>query len=205
MLVIHFILAQLAAAGAIGAAPVPSPAVSSIERDSLRQLLTIRRVYVDRLNGGETAEQIRDMLIGSLQSSRLFVVTENQEHADAVVRGSAEDLVFTEQHSSSDGINAHANLGTSRSYGTYGGRYGGAHNSDSNSAGLGIGENESMRSVERRHEAMATIRLVNKDGDVIWSATEESLGGKFRGASADVADKITSHLADDYERARKLK
>jgi hypothetical protein len=52
---------------------------------------------------------------------------------------------------------------------------------------------------------MATVRLVNKDGDVIWSTTQESLGGKFRGASADVADKITSKLRDDYERARKLK
>jgi len=35
---------------------------------------------------------------------------------------------------------------------------------------------------------------VNKDGDVIWSTTQESLGGRFRGASADVADKITRQL-----------
>ena len=48
------------------------------------------------------------------------------------------------------------------------------------------------------------MRLVNKEGDVIWSATEESMGGKFRGASAEVADKITAKLADDYARARKL-
>jgi hypothetical protein len=58
--------------------------------------------------------------------------------------------------------------------------------------------------VERRHEASAAVRLVNKDGDVIWSATEESTGGKFRGASAEVADKITGKLADDYSRARKM-
>ena len=48
------------------------------------------------------------------------------------------------------------------------------------------------------------MRLINKDGDVIWSTTQESLGAKFRGASADVADKITSRLKEDYDKARKL-
>jgi hypothetical protein len=61
-----------------------------------------------------------------------------------------------------------------------------------------------MHSTERRHEASASVRLVNKDGDVIWSTTEESMGGKFRGASAEVAEKITGHLTDDYTRARKI-
>ena len=49
------------------------------------------------------------------------------------------------------------------------------------------------------------MRLVNKEGDVIWSTTQESLGAKFRGASADVAEKITPQLKEDFERARKLK
>jgi hypothetical protein len=39
---------------------------------------------------------------------------------------------------------------------------------------------------------------------VIWSTTQESLGAKFRGASADVADKITRQLQADYARARKV-
>jgi len=50
---------------------------------------------------------------------------------------------------------------------------------------------------------MATVRLVNKDGDVIWSTTQESLGGKFRGASADVADKVMRQLIADVEKAKK--
>jgi hypothetical protein len=45
---------------------------------------------------------------------------------------------------------------------------------------------------------------VNKDGDVIWSTTQESRGGKFLGSSADVADKVMKRLTEDYERARKL-
>jgi hypothetical protein len=202
MLIIALMLVQAAASGAAA----PDTGISPIERDSLRQLLTLRRIYVDRLNGGETAEQMRDMLIASLLNSRLFVITENQDRADAVLRGSAEDLVFTELHSSSDSINARANLGLSRSSGYTGSsRYGGGRNSNSESGGIGIGESESMHAAERRHEATASVRLVNKDGDVIWSTTEESLGGKFRGASADVADRITRKLAEDYTRAGRLK
>jgi hypothetical protein len=70
---------------------------------------------------------------------------------------------------------------------------------------MGFGENDSEHSVERRHEAIASVRLVNKDGDVIWSTTQESLGAKYHGASADVADKITAKLKEDWEKARKLK
>ena len=68
-----------------------------------------------------------------------------------------------------------------------------------------MGDNESEHSAERRHEAIAAVRLVNKDGDVIWSTTQESLGAKFRGASCDVAEKITSKLKEDFERAKKLR
>jgi len=184
-------LAAAAAAGADGPA-----AGSDLEAAGLRQLLTVHRVYVDRLTGGETAAQMRDILISTLAEAGLFVVTENEEKADATIRGAAEDLVFTEVHTSSDGINAHANLGNRSGYSS------GAHGAQ---AGLGIGENESEHSSERHHEAIAAVRIVNKDGDVIWSSTQESLGAKFKGASADVADKITSKLKDDFERARKLK
>jgi hypothetical protein len=162
----------------------------------LRQLLTVRRVFVDRLTGGETAAQMRDIIISSLAGSELFVLTENQERADAILRGAAEDLVFTDVHQSSDSINAHANLGSTRGGSSYGSRSG-------NSLGVGLGDSESDRSAERRHEALAAVRLVNKDGDVIWSTTQESMGAKFHGASADVADKITAKLKDDFEKARK--
>src|SRR5579871_834473 len=178
--------------GAISAQEPPTPA--AIEDAGLRQLRAIRRVFVDRLTGGETAAQMRDILIASLDGSKLFVLTENQERADAILRGAAEDLVFTDVHTSSDSLNAHANLGSGRSSRTSSSAYG----------GLGVGESESEHSAERRHEALAAVRLVNKEGDVIWSTTQESLGAKFRGASADMADKITAKLKDDFDRARKL-
>ena len=185
------ILLALALSG--GAADPPQPP-ASIEETGLRQLLTIRRVYVDRLTGGETAAQMRDILISSMASSQLFVLTENSDRADVTLRGAAEDLVFSDVHTSNDSINARANVGSGKSV-----------NQRPVSAGVGLGESESEHSSERRHEAIAAVRLVNKDGDVIWSTTQESLGAKFRGASADVADKITAKLKEDFEKARKLK
>jgi hypothetical protein len=170
-------------------------AVQSIEDTGLRQLLTLKRVFVDHLTGGETAGQMRDIIIGSLVESKLFIVTENQEKADAVLRGAAEDLVFTESHSSSDGINAKVNIGTGKGAPGY---------RTDQTGGLGFGETESDHSTLRRHEALATVRLTNKEGDVIWSTTQESLGAKYHGASADVADKIAAKLKEDFERAKKI-
>jgi hypothetical protein len=172
-----------------GAAP------QSIEETGLRQLLTLKRVFVDHLTGGETAAQMRDIIIGSLEQSKLFILTENQEKADAVLRGAAEDLVYTDTHSSSDGVNAKLNVGTSRGASGY---------RADQTGGLGFGENESDHSTQRRHEALATVRLTNKEGDVIWSTTQESLGAKYHGASADVADKIATKLKEDFERAKKI-
>ena len=114
MIILTWILIAAAAENA-ATAPPGKKTETSVDEAGLRQLLVIRRVYVDRLTGGETAAQMRDMLVSSLEGSKLFVVTENQERADAFLRGAAEDLVFTDVHSTSEGINARTNLGTSRS------------------------------------------------------------------------------------------
>jgi hypothetical protein len=177
------------------AAQGPEP--DDLERERLVQLLKVRRVYVDRLTGGEVAAHIREMILAALHSARLFVVTENPDRADAILRGSAEDLVYTETFASNEGLSAQGSFGTgsTRTTDTRGRR---------TYASVGVGEHSSTRIAERRHEASAAVRLVNKEGDVIWATTQESTGGKFRGASADVADKITRQLLADYERARRL-
>ena len=177
----------------------------------------MRRVYIDRLSGGETAAQMRDMIAASLQGAKLFVITENPDRADAILRGSAEDLVFTRrpllerQHPCAQPTSVSATANSNYDSSSSGGLGVNGHSSSSQRdqrsqhGGMSVGDSESTHSVERKHEAVAAVRLVNKDGDVIWSTTQESLGGKFRGSSADVADKITKKLLEDYERARKLK
>ena len=94
-----------------------SPSTQIDDHPQLKELLKIRRLYVDRLSGGDTAIQIRDILIGALQSTRLFIVTENAEKADCILKGSAEDLVFTDTFQSSEGIVARTQIGSSRSSG----------------------------------------------------------------------------------------
>ena len=174
--------------------------------DLAPQLLTLTRVYVDRLTGGETAAQMRDMIITALQNSKLFILTENQDRADAILRGAAEDLIFTDTFSSSEGVNMHAGASDSSGSGTsshYNNAGSGFDNRSSRSVNAGVGENDSTNIHERKHEAVATVRLVNKDGDVIWSTTQESNGAKVRGASADVAEKITKQLVTDYEKVHR--
>lgn len=159
---------------------------------SAQKLTEVKRICVDTLSGGATATYIRDMLIAALQNGGAFVITENAANADAVLKGSAEDLVFTDTFYSRDGITARASAGNIPGAGAISKRL----------PSLAISDTEAQRTSERKHEAFATVRLVNKQGDVIWSTTQESLGAKFRGASADVADKVVKVLLADIEKNR---
>jgi hypothetical protein len=184
-------LATLLAAGLLGA-HVPGAATAS------EQIATVKKVYVEKFGGGEGADQIRDMVIAAIQRTNLFVLTENSERADTLLRGSAEDLVYTENFQSGDGITARLSPlgGTSSESSRSSGKF---------SAGVSIGDHESVHKQERKHEASASVRLVNRDGDVIWSTIQESQGAKFRSAAADVAERIGRQLAADYAKAREQK
>ncbi len=184
-----------------------APAAARAEEDLLPQLLTVKRVYVDRLTGGETAAQMRDLIIASLQNSKLFILTENVDRADAFVHGAAEDLIYTDDFESSDSVDIRGGASSSSHEASYrtGPSSDSPGNGQSRSVTLGGGEHESTNIKERKHEALATVRLVNKDGDVIWSTTQESNGAKFRGASADVAEKITHQLTTEYDKLKKSK
>jgi hypothetical protein len=175
--------------------PVPAPVTPAAPATA--DLAQVKRIFVDQLGGGHTSDQMRDMIIAALQNSKLFAITENQERADAVLRGSADDKVYTDEHNTSDSIGLHTNSSASDSARAYS-----AGSSASRASGIGISDSETDHSKERKHETSASIRLVNTDGDVLWSTTQESAGGKFRGAMADVADKISRQLVEDTKKAR---
>lgn len=162
-----------------------------------RQLLSVRRICVERLSGGQTADQIRDMIISELQRTGLFVITENPEGADAILRGSAEDLVYTETHESREDVDARGSISIYRSNPATGARYADRRGY---SASTAVGEGESHRTVERRHEAVAAVRLVNNRGEVIWATVKESRGAKLRSASSHVAEQVAQQLVRDYQR-----
>jgi len=174
--------------------PVPAPPPSD-------KLLRIRRLYIERLGGGEAADQIRDMIIAAVHRAGLFQITEDPDRADAIMRGSAEDLIYTETHDYREGINVRGavSLGSSSRSSSSSRRSGGIYASST------IGQDEGARSSERRHEASVAVRIIDAEGDVIWSAVGESRGTKFRSASADVARQVAQQLVRDYQRAKRLR
>ena len=182
-------------------APPPKPqaaaAATSPDDETTKMLAKVRRIYVDTLTGGDEALQFRDMVMSSLEQTKTFVVTENPDKADAVLKGAADDQVFTDYHDSEESIGVHAQESHANGWRD---RYDGGNNA--NSHGIGMTDSDAVHSEERKHEAFAALRLVDRDGDVIWSSTQESLGGKYAWASADVAARIAKQLAADYRRAK---
>lgn len=176
---------------AVGVQAQKSGAAPSVET-----LLDIKRIYVAHLTGGAKAEGLRELIIASLNATKLFVITEKEERADAVLNGAGDDNSFTENFDKSE------SMGVRESGGAYVSSGAGSKSGYSN--GLSLGESESHHIQERKHEAYAVVRLSNKEGDVLWSTTQESLGAKFRGASADVAAKIARQITLDYERAHRV-
>jgi hypothetical protein len=176
--------------------PTPAPGQPNTIKPAAT-LLEVKRIYVAQLTGGAQADSLRELIIASLDGTKLFVLTDNPDRADATLKGAADDHPFTDTFDSEESINSREN----------GGKYGSGSSSYSKSGGgyvgLSVGENESHHIKERKHEAYATVRLCNRDGDVLWSTTQESLGAKFRGASADVAAKIARQLSLDIDKARR--
>jgi len=156
-------------------------------------LLEVKRVYVAQLTGGPGADALRELIIASIDGTKLFVLTDNPDRADAVLKGAADDQTFTDTFDSQEGVSDRANGGKSS---------GGFSKANGIYGGIGVSGNESHHIKERKHEAYASVRLCNKDGDVLWSTTQESQGAKFRGASADVAAKIARQLTFDMDHAR---
>lgn len=166
------------------------------ELDADKEIARIKRVHVDRFSAGDGSEQIRDLLIAGLQRSKLFIVTENAERADAFIRGGGEDIIFNEEFQYREGLNARIGAGLGRGTGM---RSSGAN------AQAAASDDESQRLSERRHEALATVRLVNKDGDVLWAITKESRGSKVKAATVDLVERIIEQLKTDLAAARASK
>ncbi len=176
----------------------------------VERFLKVRKIYVESFGEDSTSKQIQAMLISSLTMSRRFIVTENREKADAILKGAALEKSSQELHlfgeSTSVGkaagnyegsVSGHV-AGSARSVsGSVGGHVRGSFGSVSGSI-----EDESVNT-ETIHDARVAVRLVHADGDIIWATVQESRGAKYKGASADVADKVVKQLLRDLERFEK--
>lgn len=169
--------------------PVPTP-------ETVGSVLAIKRIYVEPLVGGPPADALRDLIIASINSTKLFILTDNPERADAVLKGAADDHAYIDAFDTDSSVNTRRNGGASKSGTSIGSRATGAY------LGMGASDSESHHIRERKHEAYASVRLCSRDGDILWSTTQESHGAKFRSASADVAEKIAHQLILDMEKER---
>jgi len=69
-------------------------------------------------------------------------------------------------------------------------------------AAAGIG-GERLYSSDQKKQATVTLRLVDKDGEILWAASLESTGGKTKGAIGDAAERAVRKFLRDLERAEK--
>lgn len=210
-MLLAFALVQSAPAAPQAPKPSPSPVAVPSPRVDNRQdqesdsteLLKVKRIYVDSFGDDPISKEMQSMIVSSLVESKRFKVTENRERADAILKGVALEKTSQEVHAYGEST-------------AVGGAAGGSHGqvsgtvvngtgtiSGSSSGGFvarHMGTSDSSLNTETIDQARVAVRLVNSDGDVIWTTTQESKGAKYEGASADAADKCVKQLIHDVEK-----
>ena len=179
-------------AAAIAAQQPAAPAnasVGSIDAELAQKLLSAKRVFVDSFGESALDKTLAATVSDAIRDSRRFIVTENRAKADLILKGAALEKTSQELHS----------IGSATSV---------AGASGSTSGGFGAhaaGIDDAQSSTETINDVRIAVRLVTPDGDVAWSTTQESRGGKYRSATADVADKVVKELARELDRLSKAK
>jgi hypothetical protein len=164
--------AALAVQSSGGSATTPP----DLEQGISSRLLQVKRIYVESLGDDPASRQLQALLIDAITASKRFVITENKDRADAIMKGVGTEKSSQELHATKEGTI----VGTGRG---------------------AAGVSDSSTNTETITEAHLTIRLVSSDGDVLWSTEKESTGAKYKGASADVADAVVKQLVRDLDKA----
>ncbi|MGH9415142.1 MAG: hypothetical protein ACRD01_00795 [Terriglobales bacterium] len=178
------ISAALLAGAWLALVPAPQAAVAPPPA-----LATVQRIYVEPFGQDKSEQAIQAMVITALVDSKRFTVTENRSRADAVLQGSAIERSSQEVHAYGSGTGV--------------GQVGGAARVHSDGSGSGavvgrsLGASDSSLDTETDTHATVSVRLVSKDGDIIWSTTQQSGGGKYEGAGASAADACIKQLLQD--------
>lgn len=176
---------------------------SNINAEVAVQLLKVKRIFVESFGDDEISKQLQAMVVNSLSESKRFIITENKEKADAVLKGTGLEKTAQELHAIGEATSVaaasgggHSEVNGSVSNGT--GSVSGSSSGGFIAKKMGIAD--SQASTETVNDARLAVRLVSTDGDVIWTTTKESKGAKYKGASADVADQIVKQLIWDLDK-----
>jgi hypothetical protein len=169
--------------------PAPTPAATPPPDTRLLQL---KRLCVDEFPESILDKQVREMVIAQLFESKRFTLTEKCERADARIKGTVTQQRSQVSRSESEGVSA--------------GREAAAASASGGSVSVGavggqLSAHESLSSSQMKEHAAVTIRLIDREGDIIWAITLESDGGKNKGAVGDAAERVVKRLIRDIERA----
>ena len=126
------------------------------------------------------------MVVDAIRSTKRFIVTENKDKADLFLKGTALEKTSQELHALGSAV-------------TVAGASANRHAASAHQASTA----DSQTNTETINDARASVRLVSKDGDVVWSTTQESTGAKYKGSTADVAGKIVKQLLRDIAKLEK--
>ncbi len=162
------------------------------------RLLQVKRVCVQNFGEDALGVQAREMVIAKLFEAKRFSLTENCEKADFVLKGSITERSDRVSRSESEGIGFGESAAAASSSGSGATRSGVAASASSRGD-----THESLSSSEVKLQAAVTMRLVDKDGEILWAASLESAGGKTKGAIGDAADRAVRKFLRDLERAEK--
>jgi hypothetical protein len=179
--------------------PQNTQATSQLDTELTDKLLKAKRVYLDSFGDDAINKALQAMVLDALRASKRFIVTENKEKADLIMKGAALEKTTLESHALGSATSvASAAGGHSASISGTAGSISGSSSGGFVAQHMGI--TDSQASVETINDARVAVRLVSNDGDVVWSTTQESKGGKYKGAMADAADKIVRQLLRDIEK-----
>jgi curli biogenesis system outer membrane secretion channel CsgG len=140
-------------------------------------LLKMKRIFVDSFGDDATSKEVQSMIVSALVATNQFKVTENRERADAILKGVAIEKTSQELHAYSEGTAVASGHGAAAI-------------------------KDSSANTETVQDAKVAVRLVDPNGDVIWTSTQESKGAKYKGSSADAADKCVKQLLRDINRLK---
>ncbi|MBI1749032.1 MAG: hypothetical protein HY234_09850 [Acidobacteria bacterium] len=162
------------------------------------RLVKVKRICVQKFGEDVLGAQAQEMIIAKLFESHRFTLTENCEKADYVLKGSITERTERTYRSESEGIGFGRSAAASESSGS------GVTRSGTAAAASVRGDtHESLSSSEVKEQAAVTMRLVDKDGEILWAASLESTGGKTKGAIGDAAERAVRKFLRDLERAEK--
>ncbi len=168
-------------------APAPEPAVD-------RRMLEVRRVCIQRFGEDALGFQVQEMVIARLFEARRFTLTENCDNADFILKGTITERSDRAFRSESEGVGFDARASASES--DRQGSVSASHTARGSS-------HESLASSEVKVQAAVTLRVVARDGEILWATSQESAGGKTKSAIGDAAERAVRRLLRDIERAEK--